>query len=166
MSPRSSNSIDGVPVYAGGDDVLAMLPMPRALDCAQALSDAYRSAFADTDAKENATLSAAVVFAHIRLPLNHVLGEAHRLLDDVAKEGNGRDSFVAAVLKPAGPYCQWVTTWTRSGPDGPVRADGSASRTALPARCGHGATGSLVYARLPGAGHVHQALRLGAVAAR
>ena len=112
----------GVTVYAGGDDVLAMLPAPSALDCAQALSDAYRSAFSVTDAKGEATLSAAAVFAHIRLPLNHVLGEAHRLLDTVAKDGNGRDSLVAAVLKPGGPYCQWVTTWDRSGPDGAIRA--------------------------------------------
>ncbi len=113
---------DGVPVYAGGDDVLAMLPMPEALACAKALSDAYGHAFANTDAKHEATLSAAVVFAHVRLPLGHVLREAHRLLDDVAKEGNGRDSLVAAVLKPGGAYCQWVTTWERRSPDGPVCA--------------------------------------------
>ena len=120
--PKVVEEHDGVPVYAGGDDVLAMLPMPRALDCAQALSDAYRSAFGDTDAKDEATLSAAVVFAHIRLPLNHVLGEAHRLLDTIAKDGNGRDSLVAAVLKSGGSYCQWVTTWARPGPGGPVHA--------------------------------------------
>ena len=112
----------GVTVYAGGDDVLAMLPMPSALACAQALSDAYREAFANTDAKDEATLSAAAVFAHIRLPLGHVLGEAHRLLDTVAKDGNGRDSLAAMVLKPGGPYCQWVTTWSRPDPGGAARA--------------------------------------------
>ena len=120
--PKVVERHGGVTVYAGGDDVLAMLPIPRALACAQALSDAYRSAFADAAAKDGATLSAAAVFAHIRLPLNHVLVEAHRLLDDVAKDGNGRDSLVAAVLKPGGPYCQWTTTWTRPDPGGAVRA--------------------------------------------
>ena len=120
--PKVVEEHDGVTIYAGGDDVLAMLPVPSALDCAQALSDAYRSAFVATDGKDEATLSAAVVFAHVRLPLNHVLGESHRLLDTVAKDGNGRDSVVAAVLKPGGPYCQWVTTWIRPGPDGAVRA--------------------------------------------
>ena len=124
--PKAVEQHDGVTVYAGGDDVLAMLPISRALACAQALSDAYRSAFADaavnTAAKDEATLSAAAVLAHIRLPLNHVLDEAHRLLDDVAKDGNGRDSLVAAVLKPGGPYCQWTTTWARPGPEGAVRA--------------------------------------------
>ena len=124
--PKVVERHGGVTVYAGGDDVLAMLPIPRALACAQALSDAYRSAFADAAAnmaaKDGATLSAAAVFAHIRLPLNHVLVEAHRLLDDVAKDGNGRDSLAAAVLKPGGPYCQWATTWTRPGPGSAVRA--------------------------------------------
>ena len=110
--PEVVEQHDGVTIYAGGDDVLAMLPVPRALACAQALSGAYRNAFADTDAKDDATLSASVVFAHVRLPLGHVLGEAHRLLDTVAKDGNGRDSLVAAVLKPGGPY------WTRRGTDG------------------------------------------------
>ena len=165
--PKVVERHGGVTVYAGGDDVLAMLPIPRALACAQALSDAYRSAFADaaanTAAKDGATLSAAAVFAHIRLPLNHVLVEAHRLLDDVAKDGNGRDSLAAAVLKPGGPYCQWATTWTRPGPGGAVRATDQLQATAAQARREHGGAGSLVGAHLPGAGDARSALRLGAV---
>ena len=100
----------GVTVYAGGDDVLAMLPVSDALSCAAALSDCYRSAF---EGQSGATLSAAVVFAHVRLPLKSVLETAHRLLDDVAKDGNGRDSLAAEVLNPGGTQCQWATTWTR-----------------------------------------------------
>lgn len=106
---------DGVTVYAGGDDVLAMVPVPMALQCAASLAASYRSAFPDTDA-EAATLSAAVVFAHMRLPLRAVLDEAHRLLDAVAKDGNGRNSLAAGVLKPGGLHCEWATTWTRNGP--------------------------------------------------
>ena len=116
--PDIVEKYQGVTVYAGGDDVLAMLPVPDALVCAEALSDTYRRAFADAGAKDGATLSAAVVFAQVRLPLNHVLDEAHRLLDSVAKDGNGRDSLAAAVLKPGGLHCQWVTTWARHSPDG------------------------------------------------
>jgi len=112
----------GVTVYAGGDDVLAMLPARDALNCAAAVSNAYRAAFAETDARNQATLSAALVFAHVRLPLRSVLDEAHWLLDDVAKDGNGRDSLAAAVLKPGGLNCLWVTTWTRpmAGGEGAV----------------------------------------------
>ena len=99
---------DGVTVYAGGDDVLAMLPVPGALSCAGDLAKAYRGSF-----QNGATISAAVVFAHVRLPLRSALDEAHRLLDTVAKDGNGRNSLAAGVLKPGGRHCQWVTSWTR-----------------------------------------------------
>ena len=120
---------DGVTVYAGGDDVLAMLPVPRALACATALSKAYTSAFEADVAAARATLSAAVLFAQIRVPLGAVLGEARRLLDDVAKDANGRDSLAAGVLQPGGLNCQWVTTWTRR--------DGTPATTAVERLTGH-----------------------------
>ena len=109
---------EGVTVYAGGDDVLAMLPVPRAVSCAAALAGRYAKEFDDVATDTKATLSSAVVFAHVRLPLNAVITEAHRLLDDVAKEGNGRDSLAVGVLKRGGLHCQWVTTWTRQLPSG------------------------------------------------
>lgn len=111
--PEIVRNNDGVTIYAGGDDVLAMLPVPNALACAEAISNAYRSSFDKTSVKGEATLSAAVVFAHIRMPLSEVLRKAHHLLDDVAKDGNGRDSLGVTVLKPGGMYCQWVTAWER-----------------------------------------------------
>lgn len=106
--PSMVEEHNGVAVYAGGDDLLAMLPVPGALSCASTLSSNYRSAFEET---AGATLSAAVVFVHIRHPLSSVLSTAHRLLDDVAKDGNGRNSLAVGVLKPSGLYCQWTTTW-------------------------------------------------------
>lgn len=102
----------GTTVYAGGDDVLALLPIDRALDCAAALERAYRAAFQDAP---GATLSAAVVFAHARAPLDGVLSAAHRLLSDVAKQANGRASLVVAVMRRSAPTAQWVTTWQRPG---------------------------------------------------
>ena len=110
--PEIVRKHDGVTIYAGGDDVLAMLPVPPALECAASLVSAYTSAFPQ-DARSMATLSAAVVFAQIRLPLASVIDEAHRLLDEVAKDGNGRDSLASGVLKPGGLHCQWTTTWRR-----------------------------------------------------
>ena len=111
---------DGVVVYAGGDDVLAMLSVPRAIACASALSDRYRAVFADQTESE-ATLSAAVVFAPVRHPLGAVVAAARRLLDDVAKDANGRDSLAAAVMKNSGTHCQWATTWIRRGSGGESR---------------------------------------------
>ena len=104
----------GITIYAGGDDVMAMLPVPGALACAEALAQTYRTAF---EGQPAATLSAAVLFAHVRNPLGPALATTRRLLDDVAKESNGRDSLVAAVLNPGGLSCQWVTTWQRTTTD-------------------------------------------------
>ena len=114
---------DGVTVYAGGDDVLALLPVPKALACAEKLADCYKSAFqnnangsssdSDSDCVPS-TLSAAIVFAHIRLPLRSVLSEATRLLDDEAKDGNDRDSLAVGVYKPGGLTSQWVTKWNKT----------------------------------------------------
>jgi CRISPR-associated protein Cmr2 len=113
--PGIVRSRDGVVLYAGGDDVLAMLPMRSALACARELSLAYRQAFEQGASGEAATLSAAVVLAHVRAPLSRTLAEAHRLLEEVAKEENGRDSLAVAVHKRGGPHCQWVTAWRRPG---------------------------------------------------
>ncbi|MBX6722003.1 MAG: type III-B CRISPR-associated protein Cas10/Cmr2, partial [Dactylosporangium sp.] len=92
---------DGVTVYAGGDDVLAMLPVRCALACADELARAFAEAFR-SQVDKAATLSAAVVFAHMRMPVGGVLHLARRLLDDVAKEANRRDSLAVAVAKPGG----------------------------------------------------------------
>jgi CRISPR-associated protein Cmr2 len=95
---------DGVCVYAGGDDLLALLPLDRALDAASAAHRLYVESFG---ADIPATVSAAIVFAHYRCAFNRVLVTAHELLDDVAKGETGRDSLAIRVLKPGGVACQW-----------------------------------------------------------
>lgn len=112
--PEIVQAHDGVTVYAGGDDVLAMVPLAQGLPCASALARGYTDSFQDGVA----TLSAGVVLGHVRLPLSRVLQEAHHLLDRVAKEANGRNSLAAAVLKRSGLHCQWVTSWLRALPEG------------------------------------------------
>lgn len=99
---------DGVTLYAGGDDVMALLPYDRALECAVDLRTAYGKAFADP----TFTASASVVYAHYHLPLREVLREAHRQLDEVAKEGNGRDSVALTWFKASGRAAEWVSTWS------------------------------------------------------
>ncbi len=116
--PRIVKANDGVTVYAGGDDVLALLPMNTALACASSLADRYSACFGDDQHDAKATLSAAVVFAHLRLPLSSVLHHAHHLLDEVAKDQNGRDSLAVALLKRGGLNASWVSTWQRPALDG------------------------------------------------
>jgi CRISPR-associated protein Cmr2 len=104
----------GVTVYAGGDDVLALLPLDSAIEAAVALRNSYRQAFPSAD---KWTMSAAVVFAQYHIPLRAVLAEAHRQLDAVAKEENGRDSLALSVFKPGGVAFEWVSTWDNGKSD-------------------------------------------------
>lgn len=104
---------DGVTIYAGGDDVLAMLPMPEALKCASKLSERYVEHFQNFIPEAKATISAGLVFSHYHIPLSTVMREAHYILDDVAKDKNGRCSIAVSVLKNSGKYCQWTVTWNR-----------------------------------------------------
>jgi len=99
---------DGVTLYAGGDDVMALLPYDRALGCAVSLRAAYREAFNDPAF----TASVAIVVAHYHLPLRGVLAQGHRQLDDIAKEQNGRNSIAMAWFKASGKAAEWVNTWT------------------------------------------------------
>lgn len=104
---------DGVTIYAGGDDVLAMLPMPGALNCAFKLSQEYEQSFREVIPEADATISAGLVFSHYNIPLSTVMREAHYILDEVAKDQNGRGSIAVSVLKSSGKYCQWTATWNR-----------------------------------------------------
>jgi len=105
---------NGVTIYAGGDDVLAMLPLDCALKCASQLAKAYQAEFTSkigAEAAKQATLSGAVVYAHYHVPLRDVLKTAHHMLDDVAKDATGRDSLAIAVFKSSGITAQWSAPW-------------------------------------------------------
>lgn len=74
----------GILVYAGGDDVLAFLPVDRCLDCARALHDAFDRALASWSGMTGTelTLSVGLAIAHFMEPLADLLGygraaEAH-----------------------------------------------------------------------------------------
>lgn len=100
----------GFLVYAGGDDVRALMPVPSALPCARELRSHYQQCFNGTAVAS--TLSGAVLFANHKLPLGHVLQEAHDLLDDVAKEGRGRDAIAVQVSNRGSDLVRWAQPWT------------------------------------------------------
>ncbi len=110
---------DGVTLYAGGDDFLGLFPLTTALEAAAALREAYVGAFRAVTA-EPATTSAGLVFAHYSVPLSFVTREAHRLLDEAAKDRNGRDSLAVAVHKPSGKAAEWRSAWTRRAASQPA----------------------------------------------
>lgn len=87
-------------VYAGGDDVLAFLPMDEALDAAKELRIAFASP--EKGLGEGASLSGAICIAHIKTPLQYILSEL-RKLEKKSKEyknevtGQEKDSFTIAT---------------------------------------------------------------------
>ena len=107
---------NGVTIYAGGDDVLAMLPATQAIQCARDLRDAYGKAFQGlpSGANEKPTASCAIVFSHYHNPLRDVMKLAHKELDDVAKEQNGRNSLALAVMQASGVHNRWVSQFSGS----------------------------------------------------
>ncbi len=104
---------NGFTIYAGGDDVLAILPINTAIQCAIELKTAYTESFIDIKNKDKDKFSAssAIIFTHFHNALREVLREAHHQLDDIAKERNGRDSLALALLKPSGKAAEWCATW-------------------------------------------------------
>ncbi len=107
----------GFLIYAGGDDVLALLPLEHALTCANELRTHYLNSFSDYP-DINTTLSGAIEYAHIKMPLGKVLADAHHLLDDIAKNATGRDSIAVRVWKPGGQHLQWAMPWKYALVDG------------------------------------------------
>ena len=113
------NDSNGVLIYAGGDDVLALMPVDTAIHAARMLRKQYDLAFEDAKRgsaslgkrADHYTMSAAIVFAQYKIPLRRVLSQAHHFLDDIAKARNGRDSVAIAVVKPGGLAFSWVSAW-------------------------------------------------------
>ncbi|KOR28973.1 hypothetical protein TI05_15905, partial [Achromatium sp. WMS3] len=102
----------GFLVYAGGDDVLALLPIEYALSCAAAIRQHYLQCMQKNHV--TSTISAAIEYAHIRSPFTRALKDAHPLLDDVAKDGRGRDAIACRVWKPGGLQQEWSMPWEQA----------------------------------------------------
>ncbi|OQX15232.1 MAG: type III-B CRISPR-associated protein Cas10/Cmr2 [Thiothrix lacustris] len=100
---------NGFLMYAGGDDVLAILPLEDAIPCAAALRTHYMNCFDYNDIPT--TLSGTIEFVHIKTPLTKVLHDAHHLLDNIAKDGRGRDALAIRVWKPGGLQLEWAQPW-------------------------------------------------------
>lgn len=87
-------------IYAGGDDVLALLPVHTALDCAYALNAKFRAAMQRCFQGTNIappTLSAGLAIAHHQEMLGSVRDLA-KVAEKMAKT-QGRDSLAIAVRK-------------------------------------------------------------------
>jgi CRISPR-associated protein Cmr2 len=102
-------------VYAGGDDVLALVSMRHALPLANAIQETFRKEIRpfrpEGYAEDRVTMSAGIAIAHYLDPLSHVLREA-RLAENAAKERYGRDSVVVTLLRRSGESTMVGSRWT------------------------------------------------------
>ncbi len=116
---------DGILIYAGADDVNAMLPIETAIPCAMALNRHWAATMADAFKKpgDRPTLSGSIVFADYQNALDDVRRLAHHRLDAVAKDAVGRNALALAVMKPGGVAAQWASCW-----HGPDPQDGTTAR--------------------------------------
>lgn len=110
---------DGFLVYAGGDDVLALLSLDDALPAAVALQHNYKDCFEQASLESgntvrvHSTLSGAINYCHIGTSLTQVLSNSHDLLDNIAKENTGRNALAVRVWKPTGLATQWSLPWDK-----------------------------------------------------
>ena len=109
---KTVSDLGGTLIYAGGDDVLAMLPMHTALQCAEALkdlfSDAMNNIFEGTKIK-SPTLSVGLAIAHHLEPLGEVRELAKRA-EKLAKV-SGRNSLAIALAKRSQEPLLIVDSW-------------------------------------------------------
>lgn len=92
----------GHAIYTGGDDVLALLPVPNALACATVIAKAF------SEHVKGATLSAGLVIAHHLDPLADTLERSHAA-EKAAKVS--RDALAVLLAKRSGPDVIAALPW-------------------------------------------------------
>lgn len=102
----------GALVYAGGDDVLAFLPMDKALRCARELREAFDKVAEGLGLDETPTLSVGIAIVHIHENLRTAL-EFARSAERAAKNGGRNALAIARHTRGMGPDAPTVVrSWT------------------------------------------------------
>jgi CRISPR-associated protein Cmr2 len=93
----------GTCIYAGGDDVLAYLPLHTVLTCAQELADEFANSMAGfpTSAGITPTLSTGIAVVHHLDPLSDALVLARRT-EKAAKQVPGKNALAITISKRSG----------------------------------------------------------------
>jgi CRISPR-associated protein Cmr2 len=121
-------------IYAGGDDVCAILPASSALKAAKEIADFYQMGFVTGDENETVeinsdcwtpttdrlrihlgqgkmiSISAGILIVHHKRPLSAAIRQARVLLEK-AKEEGGRNAFALELAKRAGGSRFFVAQW-------------------------------------------------------
>jgi CRISPR-associated protein Cmr2 len=111
----------GALIYSGGDDVLAFLPLPEALACAEDLRQAFelaiRSACGSLPANIRPTLSVGIGIGHILEAMGDLLALGREAERAAKRE---RNSLAVLVDMRSGGRLTWSARWDRD-PAGSVR---------------------------------------------
>lgn len=100
-------------VYAGGDDLLALVPADRALMAARAANELFVFDKALSALLERPSASTAIVFFHATWPLQSAISAAHDLLADAKKRD--RPGLGVVVLSRGGERARVVLPWRDRG---------------------------------------------------
>jgi len=109
----------GTPVYIGGDDVLALLPLTTALPVASELAETYRCLFLDWALQYPHhsfpfTASAGLSIVHHRYPLGAAL-RAAREAERIAKGMASKEAIAVTVLRRSGQRTEMRSHWRAFG---------------------------------------------------
>ncbi len=102
----------GFLIYAGGDDVVALVPADVALTVAGELRAAFRKATAHIQDKfgNSPDASVGIAIAHFKSPLQDLIREGQKAEKD-AKRDQGRAAFSITLLKRSGEISKWGGKW-------------------------------------------------------
>lgn len=104
----------GVPVYAGGDDLLAFTPASRALAGAEACHDTIQPS-------RLPRASTAVLFFHYHASIQLAMSEARKMLDEAKDRVPGKHALAVGYLRRSGAREASIQPWP--GRDGKSSAE-------------------------------------------
>ena len=101
-------------IYAGGDDVMAMLPLHKALRCSKELSDNFNQKMASSGLifrGNPPTLSIGLALSHFLEPLKNVRDLAKKA-ESIAKDKTGRNALAIIMSKRGGADIEADGKWS------------------------------------------------------
>lgn len=107
--PKIVDNHGGELIYAGGDDVLALLPTDSALACAYEIQRWFGMEWNDWNVLPAKTISAGILIVHYKHPLYDAIDKVRRL-ERKAKD-LGRDAVTLGYLSRSGSYDEVTFNW-------------------------------------------------------
>jgi len=120
--PQIIKQADGVLIYAGGDDVLAIVPVDRAIECAKQLREAFRGESSGFEYKgkklllpgQGCDVSVGIAIGSMKASLQDLIRQAMQA-EKHAKNQLDRGALALTILKRSGEISRWGCKWNSSG---------------------------------------------------